>query len=250
MGLMSKIKILTTYDLFTIISVNINAITYINKCRVMMKTFIFGGLGVIAETSEIHREAYNLAFSELSLPWQWSQSQYQDLLRSPGGEKRLENFIAQHDPRLVISAQTAHILKSRFYLDILGRTKVEPRPGLKKFLADIETKEVRLAIASTTSKSNIYGILNACGIDSQRFSMIAAKEHVTDRKPSPEVYDFVLSELSAVTSECVAIEDSGSGVASATAAGLACYAIPGLNTQSHNYHRASKVITDYSEIVI
>lgn len=63
-----------------------------------------------------------------------------------------------------------------------------------------------------------------------------------------DIYDSVLQELCAIPSECIAIEDSESGGASAISAGLTCYAIPGLNTAPQSYRSASRVLTDYTEL--
>ncbi len=213
-----------------------------------MQTIIFGGLGTIAETSELHRASFNSALAALDLPWEWSQIQYQEMLNAPGGKSRISEFLASQDANLVSSADTLHALKSRFYLQSLTQQKVEPRTGLTDLFARFATREVRFAIASTTSKENIHALLEACNIPQNQFVIIGSKSDVAQSKPAPDIYDYVLHELSAIPSECIAIEDSESGVASAVAAGLTCYAIPGLNTATQNYRSAKRVLTDYTEL--
>ncbi|MBE1287302.1 MAG: HAD-IA family hydrolase [Alteromonadaceae bacterium] len=213
-----------------------------------MRTIIFGGLGVIAETSEIHRAAFNRALSEIGLPWEWSQAEYQKMLNSPGGKNRLTEFLVNQDPKLVNYAEIVHTLKSRFYLQALSEQTIEPRTGLVNLFSRLETKEVRFAIASTTSLENIYGLLDACNIPLNQFAVIASKTDVEQPKPAPDIYDYVLSELCAIQSNCVAIEDSASGVIAAVAAGVTCYAMPGLNTANQDYSEAEKILIDYTEL--
>ena len=45
------------------------------------KAILFGSIGTLIETSELQRNAFNQAFSENGLDWNWSPTQYQDLLR-------------------------------------------------------------------------------------------------------------------------------------------------------------------------
>ncbi len=55
----------------------------------MIKAFLFGSIGVLAETSELQRRAYNAAFELNNLEWRWNIGTYCRLLADPGGKKRL-----------------------------------------------------------------------------------------------------------------------------------------------------------------
>ena len=57
-----------------------------------MKALFFGSIGTIVETSEIQRQSFNLAFKEAGLNWYWNIATYCDLLRAPGGKKRIRNY--------------------------------------------------------------------------------------------------------------------------------------------------------------
>jgi beta-phosphoglucomutase-like phosphatase (HAD superfamily) len=58
------------------------------------------------------------------------------------------------------------------------------------------------------------------------FSAWVSSEEVARGKPAPDVYLEALRRLAAPADRCVAVEDSGAGVRSANAAGLAVIAIP------------------------
>ena len=47
-----------------------------------MKAIFLGSIGVIAETSELQRQAYNAAFSEFGLDWYWSIANYCEMLKN------------------------------------------------------------------------------------------------------------------------------------------------------------------------
>ena len=57
-----------------------------------MKALFFGSIGTIVETSEIQRQSFNLAFKEAGLNWYWNIATYCDLLREPGGKKRIRGY--------------------------------------------------------------------------------------------------------------------------------------------------------------
>lgn len=57
-----------------------------------MKAILLGSIGVITETSELQRQSYNEAFRHHGLDWYWSIANYCELLKKPGGLKRLVTF--------------------------------------------------------------------------------------------------------------------------------------------------------------
>ena len=61
---------------------------------------IFDVDGTLAETEELHRQAFNHAFVRHGLDWQWDRAVYKELLRITGGKER----IRAHHERLGIAA--------------------------------------------------------------------------------------------------------------------------------------------------
>ena len=57
------------------------------------RALIFDVDGTLADTEEQHRRAFNGAFSRHGLDWQWSASEYKELLTITGGKERIEYFI-------------------------------------------------------------------------------------------------------------------------------------------------------------
>ena len=57
-----------------------------------MKAILLGSIGVITETSELQRQSYNEAFKYHGLDWYWNVANYCELLKKPGGIKRLNTF--------------------------------------------------------------------------------------------------------------------------------------------------------------
>ena len=57
-----------------------------------MKAILLGSIGVIVETSELQRQSYNEAFKYHGLDWYWNVANYCELLKKPGGLKRLKIY--------------------------------------------------------------------------------------------------------------------------------------------------------------
>ena len=58
----------------------------------MRNSIFFGSIGVLAETSDLQRKAYNAALKLNGIDWQWNVGTYCSLLQDPGGQKRLSLF--------------------------------------------------------------------------------------------------------------------------------------------------------------
>jgi len=82
-----------------------------------------------------------------------------------------------------------------------------------------------LGLASSSNREVIDHVLDRAGW-AGRFAVTVSSEEVERGKPAPDVYAEALRRLGARPREAVAIEDSGPGIASAHAAGLAVIAIP------------------------
>ena len=59
----------------------------------MIVALIFDVDGTLAETEEAHRVSFNDAFAEAGLNWNWSQSDYRNLLRITGGKERMLHYV-------------------------------------------------------------------------------------------------------------------------------------------------------------
>ena len=59
-----------------------------------LKALIFDVDGTVAETErDGHRVAFNLAFAQAGLDWQWDIDGYGELLEIPGGKERIKYYI-------------------------------------------------------------------------------------------------------------------------------------------------------------
>lgn len=193
------------------------------------KAIVFDVDGTLADTErDGHRPAFNAAFAEAGLDWEWDVQLYGELLAVAGGKERIGFHIVREGIRLDPAlnpddlAADLHRAKTRHYLTLLGNGVIPLRPGVLRLLREARAAGIRLAIATTTTPANVEALLEQSGEPGLRdwFELIAAGDVVARKKPAPDIYLAVLEGLGLSARDCVAIEDSDIGVRSALAAGL------------------------------
>ena len=104
--------------------------------------------------------------------------------------------------------------------DRVLREGLDPVPGALAFLDSLPPERPR-AIASSSStmwiRAHLDHIRRASVFGTAIFS---GKEHVTRGKPAPDLYLYAAEQLAAEPADCFVIEDSPTGVAAASAAGM------------------------------
>lgn len=218
----------------------------------MLRALIFDVDGTLAETEDLHRQAFNRAFAALDLPWRWDPALYADLLTVMGGKERLSHYIDTRHPGEAASfhaqAPEIHARKTIAYGDLMAETGLPLRPGIARLIAEARAGGLRLAIATTTSRPNVDRLLAANFPASDApFAVIAAGDEADRKKPAPDVFLLALDRLGVPASEAVAFEDSAPGIASARAAGLPVLATRSRYTDSHRLDGAFSALSDLGE---
>jgi HAD superfamily hydrolase (TIGR01509 family) len=114
--------------------------------------------------------------------------------------------------------------KARLFRQCLGTNAVPPVPGAVTFVHRLARKGFRLAVASSATLDEIRLGLRSLGIY-HFFQAVISAESVSFGKPSPEPYIAAAALLGFRPGQCVAYEDSISGVKSAADAGVMVTAV-------------------------
>ena len=197
----------------------------------MEKAILFGSIGVLAETSDLQRRAFNRAFAEAGLDWIWSEAEYRTMLTTSGGANRVERYAAERGQTVDVTA--IHTAKSAHFHDLLRTEPVALRPGVASTLAAAS----RAALVTTTSPENVEALLAALApaVHADQFEVIVDRTRVERSKPAPDAYHFALAEMQLLPSAAVAVEDNPPGAAAARAAGLSVIAFPGAMHTEHDF---------------
>jgi HAD superfamily hydrolase (TIGR01509 family) len=98
------------------------------------------------------------------------------------------------------------------------------RPGAAELLAEVYTAGIPAALVTATRRHLVEVALETIG--RHRFAAVVCGDEVGQTKPHPMPYETAAHLLGVDVRQCVAIEDSPTGVASALAAGATVLAVP------------------------
>lgn len=219
----------------------------------MLKALIFDVDGTLADTEEAHRQAFNQAFSEANLDWNWDMGLYKVLLAVTGGKERIRHYIGQYEPEFESPGDLAswiarlHARKTEIYAQMAQSLVF--RPGILRLLKQAKQAGIRLAIATTTTRENVDALLsqNLTPVQQRWFEAIGAGNVIAAKKPASDIYDHVLDQLKLAPGECLAIEDSANGVSSATGAGIKTVVTVNDYTTDDNFDGALLVMDQLGE---
>ena len=112
---------------------------------VQVKAVIFGAIGVIAETSDIQRRAYNQALQEAGLSWVWDREVYAELLEQSGGKDRLATLSAATGAGLTqVQIDAIHARKTELACAEIVASGVRPRPGVVELAQQAKKRGLKL----------------------------------------------------------------------------------------------------------
>ncbi|MCW2815218.1 MAG: haloacid dehalogenase [Nocardioides sp.] len=206
-----------------------------------MTAILFGSISTLADTSEIQRDAFNAAFAEHGLDWNWDQEEYAGLLEASGGRDRVAAYAADRGEE--VDADAVHATKSKIYQETLARTEIEPREGVVDTIEAAKSEGYKLGLVTTTSADNVAALGRALSgkVSFADLDVVVDVSKVGARKPDAEAYSYALQQLGEDASDCVAIEDNLGGVESARAAGVPVVAFPNGNTVTHDFGATPRV---------
>ncbi len=222
---------------------------------VQLKAVIFGAIGVIAETSDLQRQAFNLAFREQGLDWNWDTETYRRLLSINGGQTRLRAYRdedASHSDVTEAMIAMLHERKTHHYAALTANGALTPRKGVAELIKACQEAGVRVALCTSTSVENVDAIKSALGntLDFSAFASITTIDKIGAVKPAPDAYLHCLSQLGLSAADVVAIEDTPVSIKSATAAGIAVIATPGAMTDDQDFSSASMKVDDLAAVTL
>lgn len=216
-----------------------------SKLARMLKAIVFDFDGVIVDSEPAHYKAFLQVAKPLGLSFS-----YETYLQEYVGFDDRDAF-AHMLSKLSLPSDASRIGKliadkAIAFEHIVGQG-MDTIPGVLDLINEAVVADFPIAIASGATRRDIDVILDGLKLDAG-FDPIITADLVTHSKPDPASYAMAvqglaarLPELDLTPGDCLSIEDTAAGIASASGAGLMCL---GLTTTGHasTLHQAQRVI--------
>ena len=207
----------------------------------MLNAVLWDNDGVLVDTETLFFEITRAAFTRLGLELTkeiWGRRYL--------GEGRPSREIAAElggDPRQIVPVLEE---RNKQYRHILARPPVI-RPQVRETLAALRGR-VRLAIVTGCDREQLDLVHKSTGL-LDFFEVIVTSDDCSHAKPHPELYLAALKAMKLKPDECIAIEDSPRGLASARAAGIPCLVVPTELTRGLKFEGAFSIERDVSGVL-
>lgn len=215
--------------------------------------------GTIAETEgDGHLPAFNQAFIEAGIPWNWSTQDYGRLLEVTGGHERMLAYARQIGSDLAtteagrLKLLQVHRRKNELYALRMETGAIAPRKGFVELIDALTSNGRSWGVVTTTSVSNWKALWDQSICRSRTVKepvVVICGEDVSRKKPDPEAYVLALNRLELDAHNAIAIEDSRNGLIAARSAGIDCVVVRSQFFGHQHFDEALAVVDELSELL-
>lgn len=197
--------------------------------------------GVIINDERIHQESWRQYCDEHGFHLSEEEFKHKVFGRS---EKEILEYLYK---RSITDAELEKDSDERVKRTItIYRPQIELAKGLKGLLDELMQLSVPLAIATSSRRRYFEFIMNELDL-SKYFSAVVTAEEITKGKPDPEIYLRAAEALATDPEDCMAVEDTISGIRAAQAAGMTVTAIASTH-RADELSLANKIINSFEDI--
>jgi HAD superfamily hydrolase (TIGR01509 family) len=219
--------------------------------------------GVLVETEELHRLAYNASFQHFDIHVEGSlcewPPEYYDILANTvgGGKPKMRWHFGQTSWPVVMNPELRDQYpdtltdeacqdrliddlqdkKTEFYKKIVEEV-AEAREGILELMDEaIADPKIAVGICSAATKAGFDKVVNSV-VGRERLDcmdVLMAGDDVTKKKPDPLIYNLARERIDLPAEKCVVIEDSIVGLRAAMGAGMRCVITPCGSTMGQDF---------------
>ncbi|MEL6585618.1 MAG: HAD-IA family hydrolase [Pseudomonadota bacterium] len=192
-----------------------------------LTALFFGSIGTLAETSDIQRRAFNLAFRTAGLDWVWDRDSYRRMLTQPGGKARIAAFAERSGDTVDVDA--LHRAKTEIFAGLVRRQGLAPRAGVQDLLRAAKARGLATGFCTSTGRPQVDLTLAGLAPDVQAtdFDWIGDRSQVATGKPAPDIFHRGATTLDVELDRTLVIEDTPESAQAALDAGCRVIGFPG-----------------------
>ena len=185
--------------------------------NICIKGILFDMDGLILDTEKLYTRFWQEAANALGYPMTKEQAMGLRSLNKEIGAAKLKSYFDRPIDYEAVRTKRVELMSA--YIDENG---VEAKPGIVELLTFLKEKGIKTAIATSSPIERTIKYLTSVGLKDS-FDELISGYMVKNGKPYPDIYLLAAEKLGLRPNECLALEDSPSGILSGSRAG--CYPI-------------------------
>jgi len=208
----------------------------------MIEAFIFDVDGVLINSDKYHFKALYKTLNPLGI--NITENNYKKYCIGKNTAFSIQYFLSENYAG--VNLQTLISTKRDFYYHLI-KSEGEAMHGAKESIKQLKSCGFKIGVASSGNKQSVELVLDIIDLKSS-VDVVVYSEMVSHLKPDPDIYLKASELLKIIPSNCVAIEDSKVGIASARKAGMKVVRL--LNKyNTHQKIDADWTINDLSKLI-
>ncbi len=186
------------------------------------RAVVFDFDGVLVDSEPLHQWAFNEVIAPRG--WEVNEREFDSLMVGKGDEACFAMLGAWYDAPLTrVEIGALCNAKTQAMTRGIEAGRFEVQPGARELITGLSA-DVPLAVCSGSRRAVVEGMLRVGDLRGH-FREVVTFDDVSANKPDPEGYRLACERLGFEPSDCVAIEDSDTGVAAAAGAGMRVVAV-------------------------
>lgn len=184
---------------------------------ISIKGLLFDMDGLILDTEKLYTRFWQEAANALGYPMTKEQAIGMRSLNRVFGAAKLQSYFDVPVDYEAVRNKRIELMNA-----FIEKEGVEAKPGIGELLSFLKEKGIKTAIATSSPIERTTKYLASVGLGNA-FDELISGYMVEKGKPEPDIYLLAAKKLGLLPSECLALEDSKSGLLSGSRAG--CYPI-------------------------
>lgn len=188
-----------------------------------IRGILFDMDGLVLDSESLYTRFWREAANAMGFPMTVEQSLGMRSLGKSLGQPYLESLFGPSVDYTTLREKRIQLMDA--YVAQYG---IAPKPGIYELLDYMEENGIAAAITSSSPMEFIEKHLSAVNL-LHRFQKLCSGHKIPNGKPAPDIYLLGAKELDLKPEECLALEDSPTGILSAYRAGCLPVMIPDLD---------------------
>ena len=210
----------------------------------MIKAVIFDLDGLLIDSEIVSYKIYKEILNQFG--HSFSIEEYAQNFSGKTEVKNVTNLIDTYNLPWTVEVGLDNVLKVE---DKFINEGIDLKTGVKKLLTYLKDNNLKIAIASSSTRDRALTILRQHNIV-EYFDEFVFGNEIEKGKPNPDIFLKACDKISENPEECLVLEDSESGIQAAYSANIPVICIPDMKVPNQRYLNMTKAVLSSLEEVI